>query len=163
MPRPLLIVAIATACGPSTSEIKTAKTTTYNADPAQILKVAVEATEAEHYKIGGVDEQNLSFATVPKFFNHEGGAETPGAEGYVQIRAGSVEVIFVVEIAGTPPMVAVKVTPKTFEAVAGSPKPRELAPDDPYLPPFVTGRADALSLAIYQRAKPYALAPPGGP
>jgi hypothetical protein len=26
-------------------------------------------------------------------------------------------------------------------------------PDDPYLPPFVKGRAEALSMAIYERAK----------
>ena len=51
---------------------------------------------------------------------------------------------------------AIAVTPDTLQLVAGSPQPRHLAPDDPYLPPFVLGRADALALAIYERAKPYA-------
>jgi hypothetical protein len=53
---------------------------------------------------------------------------------------------------------AIEVTPDTLQVVDGSPQPRHLAPDDPYLPPFVLGRADALALAIYERAKPYATA-----
>jgi hypothetical protein len=128
-----------------------------------ILKLAAEAAEAEHYKIGQVDKAELAFATVMKVFNPEGGLEGVGADNYVQVVPGSVEVTFIVKVVPTSDHdVAVKVTPKTFQYVQGSPKARELGPDDPYLPSFVHGRADALSLAIYQRAKPYALASPGG-
>jgi hypothetical protein len=45
------------------------------------------------------------------------------------------------------------VTPQTFQVLSGSPKPRELMPDDPYLPPFVLGRADELSFEIYDHAR----------
>ena len=38
--------------------------------------------------------------------------------------------------------------------LSGSPKPRELKPDDPFLPPFVLGRADELQFEIYERAQP---------
>jgi hypothetical protein len=36
---------------------------------------------------------------------------------------------------------------------------RELAAEDPNLPPFVKGRADALAIAIYERTRGYAIAP----
>jgi hypothetical protein len=164
MHRALLVVAIAAACGPSSSEIKTAKTTTYNAEPIQILKLAAQAAEDEHYKIGDVDEGAVAFATEVKSFSSTGDLESAGAGGVVMLRPGSVQVIFIVKVVATEGhQVAVTVTPKTFQVVAGSPKPRELGPDDPYLPSFVTGRADALALAIYQHAKAYAMAPPGGP
>ncbi|MGE5187148.1 MAG: hypothetical protein ACM31C_34100 [Acidobacteriota bacterium] len=158
MQRVILIVAMVAACGPSASEVKTAKTTTYNADPQVILKAAMQAAEAEHYKLGEIDQENTRFATVPKYFTREGSERTPGAGDYVQLGDRAVSVTFIVTVSGTPPIVAVDVTPKTFQVLAGSPQPRELKPDDPNLPGFVTGRVDELSLAIYQRAKPYALA-----
>ena len=51
--------------------------------------------------------------------------------------------------------VNVTITPKVFEVLDGSPMPRELSPDDPAMPPWVVGRIDALSVAIYERAKQY--------
>jgi len=163
MRRGLLVVAIATACGPSSSEVRTARETLYNADPHVILKLAAEAAEGEKYRIGSVDEHEMTFVTAPKFYSSTGDLESAGADNIVVIRPGSLRVEFIVRVlAADPHHVGVTVTPRTFQAIAGSPKPRELGPDDPYLPSFVTGRADALSLAIYQRAKSYALASPGG-
>lgn len=163
MQRVLLIVAIAAACGPSSAEVKTAKTTTYNASPEVILKAAMEGAGDEHYKVGEIDQENTRFATVPKYFTREGGERTAGAGNWIQLGDRAVSVSFIVTVSGTPPMVAVDVTPKTFQILEGSPQPRELTPDDPNLPGFVTGRVEQLALAIYQRAKPYALAPPGAP
>lgn len=145
------------ACGASSAEIKTAKTSTYIADAHQVLELAAAAAADEHYKIGDESGMALSFATAPKVYSSEGDLESPGAEGFVQMRAGSVMVSFIVQVVQVDPgHVAVSVTPKTFQMISGSPKPRELKPDDPYLPTFVTGRADALALAIYERAKSYA-------
>jgi len=154
-------LAAVAACGPSASELRTAKTAQYDADPHQILQLAMEATK-ETYQVGDVDEQRLEFITAPRFYSPEGDLESPGAGDFVHMRAGSVQVMFIVQVVQTADhRVAVTVVPKTFQHVGGSPKPRELAPDDPYLPPFVLGRADSLAMAIYERAKGYAAAPPG--
>ena len=151
----------AAACGPSASDVRIAKTTQYNADPHQILQLAMEVTK-ETYRIGDVSEERLEFITAPKFYSPEGDLESPGAGGVIHMRNGTVEVMFIVQVVTTADhRVAVSVVPKTFQHVGGSPKPRELAPDDPYLPPFVLGRADSLAMAIYERAKGYAAAPPG--
>lgn len=163
MQRALLVVAMAAACGPSSAEVKTAKTTAYNTDAHQLLKLAIEAAEGEHYKIAEIDQENTRFATAPKYFTREGGERTAGAGNFVQLGDRAVSVTFIVTVSGGSAPVTVEVTPKTFQILEGSPQPRELTPDDPNLPGFVTGRAEQLTLAIYERAKPYALASPGSP
>ena len=97
---------------------------------------------------------------MPQWYTHEGGRQSAGAGDMVQIEGGSVRlsiVVEVVEVNSLPePTYAVKVTPKTFEALSGSPQPRELAPDDPNLPGWITGRVESLQVAIYKRAQQFA-------
>ena len=154
----LLIAFLLAACGPSAAELKTAKTTTYKMDPHDMMSLA-EDVARETYAIGEENGVDTTFMTQPKWYGPEGDLESPGAGGYVQLRDRSVQVAFIVKVeqfgGGD---VAVTVTPRTFQEISGSPKPRELAPDDPNLPPWVHGRADQLALDIYNKAKPYAYA-----
>jgi hypothetical protein len=152
----LVLVMVLAACGPSSAEIKTAKTTTYQMSGHDLLELAEQAAQ-EDYKVGDVDEQALTFITQPRFYGPEGDLESPGAGGFLNLADRSVRVSFIVkvtELAGGD--CAVTVTPQTFQTLSGSPKPRELTPDDPNLPPFVHGRADKLALDIYELAKPHA-------
>lgn len=161
--RTLVLIALLAACGPSSSEIRTAKLAEYNASPVELLHIAADVAREANYKIADISDAKLELITQTKLFTREGGTESAGADNWVQIRPGSVAVQLIVRcVVGDMNHVTVVVTPKTFEWLSGSPAPRPLAPDDPYLPPWVLGRADALTLAIYDRAKPYALAPPGG-
>jgi hypothetical protein len=149
-----MILALA-ACGPTAAEIKTAKTATYSADTSQIFQIALDVTK-ENYPIGGVDQDNYIIATRPRWYSKEGDLESAGAGGWAVTAPGSVLVQLYVKVFPVEGGVSVLVEPKTFEQVPGSPKPRELAPEDPYLPPWILGRADSLQLAIYERAKAYA-------
>ena len=45
--------------------------------------------------------------------------------------------------------------PKTFQHISGSPKPRELAPDDPNLPGWVQGRVETLYVEIHKSLQKY--------
>jgi hypothetical protein len=157
----LIIVAVALAfgCGPSSAQLKTAKTAKYKAEPTEIFRLAVAAT-AETYKVAEADETKLRLQTVPQFYSSEGQRQSAGAEGFTQIGAGSVRLELVVEVVDMGEgKVAVAITPTTFQTIDGSPKPRELKPDDPNLPPWILGRVDTLALAIYERAKTFASAP----
>ena len=152
----LVLVLALVACGPSAGEIKTAKTTTYQMAGTDLLQVAEQAAE-EEYKLGEVNEQQLAFITLPRWYSPEGDLQSPGAGGFVQMDNRSVQVALIVhvtELAGGD--CAVTVTPKTFQYISGSPKPRELASDNPNLPGWVHGRADKLALEIYELAKPHA-------
>ena len=153
----LLALALAlAACGPNAAEMKTAKTTTYKMKADDLLQLAADIAKPQ-YGIATVDMENHTFMTAPHYYGPEGDLESPGAGGFVHMPNHTVEVTFVVQVVefggGD---VGVTVTPKTFQTIEGSPKPRELAPDDPNLPPFVLGRADQLALDIYSEAKPYA-------
>jgi hypothetical protein len=153
----LLALALASAaCGPNAAELKTAKTTTYKMKADDLMQLAEDIAKPQ-YGIAAVDAENHTFMTAPRFYGPEGDLESPGAGGFVQMVPHSVEVSFIVQVTefggGD---VGITVKPKTFQTIAGSPKPRELAPDDPNLPPFVLGRADQLALDIYNEAKPYA-------
>ena len=152
-----LMLAALVACGPTAAEVKTAKTATYEVDSETMLRIAFDVTK-ETYPIEAVDEGNRFVATMPRFYSQEGDLESAGAGGWAQVAPGSVRVQFVVQVTTTDlkGQVAVTVTPKVFQLVQGSPKPRELKSDDPYMPPWVLGRADSLQLAIYERAKAYA-------
>jgi hypothetical protein len=150
---PFLVLAFA-ACGPSTQEVKTAKTAIYSLDGGQLLSIAEQAAGEEHYKIGGTDDGHLTFETEPKWFSSEGDLQTPGAGDYTHIDPKSVKVSFVVAVTQADAgKFVVTVTPHTFQYLNGSPQLRPLEPEDPNLPPWIHGRADALTLAIYDRAK----------
>ena len=151
-------------CGPSSAQIKTAKTAIYTAPPSTILDIAVQVTQ-QTYKIGDVDVEQRTLTTMPQFYNQEGGRQSPGKDGFVTTRGGSVTLTMIVQVLAAGPgddRVIVKVTPKTYQVIEWSPQPRELAPDDPNLPPWVRGRADALALAIYESAKSFAAGGPPG-
>lgn len=151
----LVLVAAVVACGPSNAEIKTAKATQYKAAPQTLFDIAIEVAQRD-YKLGDVDAQNARFATATQVYNAEGGRQSPGAGGFVQMGGGSIILSLFVEILEAERGQVVVVTPKTFQVVSGSPKPRELQPDDPNMPGWVHGRVDSLAMAIYEAAKPHA-------
>ena len=154
----MLVLVLVVACGPSNAEIKTAKSTQYSASPQQLFDLAIQVAQRD-YKIGEVEAEDGRFATAPQFYNAEGGRQSAGAGGYVQMGGGSILLQLFVEVLESERGHVVVVTPKTFQMVSGSPKPRELAPDDPNLPGWVSGRVDALAMAIYEAAKQHAVGP----
>jgi len=148
----LILGLVLAACGPSNAEIKTAKMARYAASPQTLFDIAVNVTQRD-YKIGEVDAEGARFATAEQIYSAEGGRQSPGAGGFVNMGGGSIMLVLIVEVMSSDGGNVVVVTPKTFQMVSGSPKPRELTPDDPSVPGWVHGRVDALSVAIYQAAK----------
>ena len=156
---PFVLLAFA-ACGPSNSELRTAKTAVYNTDGSRLFAIAEQAAGDENYKLGAVDDGHLTFETVPKWYSAEGDLRSAGADNYTTVANHSVKVSFIVALtASGPNQYVVTVTPHTWQYVSGSPQLRPLEPNDPYLPPWVTGRADTLSMSIYDRAKGMVVTP----
>ena len=155
----MLVLAVAlSSCGPSSGQIKSAKTAEYKAQPKQILDIALQVAQWT-YKIGAIDPDGLKFATAPQWYSREGGRISPNNEGggdFVNARGGDVQLTLIVQVHLVPrDGVVVSVTPTTFEVVAGSPQPRALKPDDPNLPPWVLGRVDSLAVEIHKYSKRY--------
>lgn len=156
-----MVLAAAVACGPSSAEIKTAKTTMYSGPAAEMFKLMIDTT-AETYKVadahqvGELDDYEL--LTAPQWYTPEGGRESAGTGDFVNLVDGSIQLSLIVQLSRRDNgKLLVTVTPKTFQDVSGSPKPRELQPDDPNLPGWVQGRADSLQLEIHKRLQKYAV------
>jgi hypothetical protein len=151
-------MALLVACGPSSAEIKTAKMASYSGQPAELFKIVVDTT-AETYKIADaakVDDNKFALITHDQWYSPEGGRESSGAGDYVTIVDRSVRLQLLVEMLDMGSgRYMVTVTPKTFQAISGSPQPRELKPDDPNLPGWVSGRVDSLQLEIHKRLQKY--------
>jgi hypothetical protein len=151
------MLVLVAACGASAAELNTARTATYKMRPIELMELS-EQVASENYKIGEANDAELTFITAPQWYGPEGDRESPGAGGFVNLQDRSVEVALIVQVVRLDSGDSmVTVTPKTFQLIKGYPKPRELTPDDPNLPPWIHGRADALTLAIYDRAKPNAV------
>jgi hypothetical protein len=154
----LCVALLVSACGPSGSQIRTAKSAEYKLSGKQMLDVALQVTQRT-YKIGPLEIDRLTFGTAPQFYTAEGSRISPTREfagDFVNADGGDVRLQLIVKVVDTGPgRVAVTVTPRTFQLISGSPQPRELTPDDPYLPPWVLGRVNTLALAIYEAGKPY--------
>ena len=173
--RSWLVIALA-ACGPSNAEIKTAKEASYNASLPDMIEVAKQAISDE-YKVAGVDqgdcvgdegECTAVVASVRRFYGPEGdlqssiGSSPDGRTEFVHMTNGTVGSAFLVKLHRTAAhAVIVEVVPDTFQYI-NTPQPRPLAPDDPNLPPFIHGRADALAARIYDLGKKYVVAAPPG-
>lgn len=155
----LMVVGLAVAgCGPSNAEIRTARLAVHRVPVDDVLDAAIQAAQAE-YALGGIDAPNRRFATAPQFYSEEGMRLTPGPEGVVQnVRGNSILMHLVVEVKPADGGVVVVVTPRTFQMISWSPKPRELLPNDTSFPGFVKGRVDALTVAIYRRLSPLSAA-----
>ena len=154
------------ACGPSNTQIKTAKATEYKLPATSMLDVALQVAQID-YKISpaGMAPDALKFTTDPQWYTPEGGRISPTEDAngeWVNAGGGSVNVRLVVQVRPiTDDTVAVEVGALTMQLVGApndpSPKPRELALDDPFLPPWIRGRVDALAYAIWEHTKQYAV------
>ena len=150
-----ILLAIA-ACGPSRTQIKTAKLAQYTAPPTTLFEIARDVASRD-YQIGSTDVEGARFATAPQFYNRDGGRESPGAGNFVNMSEGSIMLTLVVEVLNAEGGTSIiAITPRAFQVLTGSPKPRELSATDPNLPGWVHGRVDALAVAIYEAAKQHA-------
>ena len=89
----LLLFVLLAACGPSSSEVRTAKLAQYNASPVELLHIAADVTREANYKIADLSDANLELITQSKLFTREGGTESAGADNWTRIRPGSVSVV----------------------------------------------------------------------
>jgi hypothetical protein len=157
MSRIAVVVAVAlAACGPSTKQVQTAKATHYKTQAGRIYSIALDVAE-KTFKIYDKDDDKEIFVTLPKWYTADGQSETSGSGDTVMVSDGSLEVALMVAVETDVDGIAtVTVTPVVERFRLGQSQHDKLAPDDPSMPGWVGGKADALAVEIYNAAKPYA-------
>lgn len=143
------------ACGPSATQVHTARTARYQVSAPEAFRAGVEALEAGGYRIRVLDDGANQAITVARWYESDGtyADKTLGAEGQVGVGEGDIRLaieLAVVTDGGNG--VVVQLVPRLQEYKAGM-KPMPIPPDSPQVPGWVTGKLDNLYLAIHDRLK----------
>jgi hypothetical protein len=157
----LLAVAGLVACGPSSGELKAAKTAHYKGDKAAMFSIAKQVTESK-YKLQKSDEAALGMQTTGRWYTPEGLAASERQDDIRDVPDKSINIALVVTLVPDGDAFVVNVVPKMMRYHAGSPQPEPLTPDDPSVPGWAQGKVDQLSLAIHDALKSYEVQQLGG-
>ena len=144
----LVMLMVVLGCGPSSKQVKLAKTAQYTASVDTIYDVAL-ATAQENYNVTDADRAKARFITAPQLYSDKGARLVGASED--DRPEGAVRLQLRVEVTRAGDN-QVKVTVKP-RVVASGARARELADAD--LPAWAFERADELQLAIHDRAKGY--------
>ena len=149
-------VAVATVgCGPSSKQVQTAKATHYKTQAGRIYSIALDVAE-KTFKIYEKDDDKEAFLTLPKWYTEDGQSETGGSGDTVKVREGDLEVALLVKVDTDVDGIATVTVAPVVQRYRMGLQPQPLAADDPSMPGWVGGKADALAVEIYNAAKPYA-------
>jgi hypothetical protein len=159
-----LVVALAGCGGASAQQVQTAHRARYKTPPETMYAIALEATR-EGYTITDEEPASGWFQTLGTWYAPNGAIEPNSATGNPLVHDGSILVGLLVQVTASGGLVAVQVTPVAQRYRQGRPENEKVAASDPTLPSWAQGKADALAVKIYNRAKARSvphLAPPGG-
>jgi len=153
-----VLLSIVCACGPSSAQVKTARTSHYEVAASAVFDAAMAAAK-ENGGVAEYDAERGLLRTHGRWYQEDGSTATKSGDEFI-IRNRSVLLSLIVQVKAEDGEAWVEVTPLALQHVSGSPQPRELAPDDPALPGWVQDKVDAIYLAIHARLKAHALPPP---
>ena len=162
-----LMIVMAIGCGPSTKEVQSARDARYRGPAVRIFDIAETVTK-ETYKIAESDPAQLALITLPKWYGPDGQSESAGTGDAVIVQDGSLLVALLVRVEADAEdipdpdreaPVKITVTPVVERLHIGQSTNEKLAPDDPSMPGWVTGKAEALLVSIHARAKEHLIAP----
>ncbi|HEY6032937.1 MAG TPA: hypothetical protein VIV58_01725, partial [Kofleriaceae bacterium] len=146
----LVLVA---ACGPSSSEIKTARATTYNGAPAELFAATKTAVEDMHYQIHSSNDGELTLETLGIWFNPDGQIDTAIDNNIARLQEDSINITYTVKLVQNNGTWRVDVTPLIGRKHGLTSTPDKIEPEDPSLPGWVGGKTDALVIHIHDKLK----------
>jgi hypothetical protein len=147
--RRLLVIGLAlAACGPSSSEIKQAKTARYTCEYDQIFQTAVEVIEQETPPLGATDEGRGIAASEFRWHSESGMRKEKGA---TRVNPGDVGFVVEVAIGKDDAGFHVRTLPRIFSQSPDSPQGREMSREDANWPGWADAKADAVQVQIHEK------------
>jgi hypothetical protein len=157
----LLAVAGLVACGPSSGELKAAKTAHYKGDKIAMFDAAKQVTESK-YHLQKADENALGMQTVGRWYTPEGLAASERGDDMRDVPDKSLNIALVVTLVPDGDAYVVNVKPLMMRYHAGSPQPEPITENDPSVPGWATGKVDSLAMDIHEALKQYEVKQMGG-
>ena len=157
----LLLSLLAFACGPSSNELKSAKTARYKGDKIAMFNATKDAVSAK-YQLQKSDENALGMQTNGRWYTPEGLAAAESGGDMRVVPDNSLNIALVVTLVPDGDAYVVNVKPLYLRYHAGNPKPEALKDDDISIPGWAQGKVDQLALDIHTALKQYEVPSMGG-
>lgn len=157
----LLSLLAFAACGPSSGELKSAKTARYKGDKLALFNTTKDAVAAK-YELQKSDESALGMQTTGRWYTPEGLAASERADDIRDVPDNSLNIALVVTLVPDGDAYVVQVKPLMMRYHAGTPKPEPIQEGDPSVPGWATGKVDQLALSIHDALKQYEVKQLGG-
>jgi hypothetical protein len=150
------VVAIAlAACGPSDSQIKTAKEARYKGDKMALFNAARAAVEAK-YKLEKAEQDGSGFETIGRWYRHEDGMTVSESKDDIRIVPDkALWLAFQVAFVPDGDSFIVKITPKMMRRISGSPKPEAISENDYSVEGWAHNKIDVLQNDIHEALKQF--------
>ena len=159
--RGALLIALVVAlvgCGPSTAQVRAARSARYQAPPDALIEATVAALRAHRYVIAGVDPVAGTVQTEPIWFSAQGTRRSSG-----RVRAIDRDIRFAITARVEPRdggTFAVALAAVAARAQNGMHELVPIDPQDADVPGWFGTRLDDVYVDIHQRLRAQVTAPP---
>jgi hypothetical protein len=147
--RPLALAALAlVACGPSSAEIKQARTATYTCEFEKVFQAAVDVVKEETPPLGIADPQRGLVASDFRWHSASGMKKEAGSAVLDEGDVGFLVEVAIGEVEGG---FRIRSLPRVFSQAPDTPRGREMSREDANWPGWADGKADAVQLEIHEK------------
>jgi hypothetical protein len=148
----LAILALAgTACGAASgSSARVAEVSRYSCNLDEMMAAAEQAVTKEFEKVESSDKAQALVVSQPRWYSKEGTARRLGVSS-TELKEGDIAFAVRVRIIDLKPKYQIQLDAFVQQFVAGSPKPRDLAEDDPQRPAWIKARLDKAAADMHGR------------
>ena len=155
VPGLVLLLAVAGACGPSSAEIKRARTAHYSCSADQVFAAVVKEVQAKQPPVASADQRVGVVSSQLRWHSASGLRKKAGA---AVVGPGDLSFGVIVAIEKRARGLFVNAQPALFTHVVGSPRGERLTPSDADWPEWADVKVSNLLVGIHKRLKGCAVA-----
>jgi hypothetical protein len=146
------------ACGPSSAQIKTARTARYHSTASATFQAAVSALASNDYKVAAADPVSGKARTVDRWYEYDGTYVAKDSQDQIVTKDKMIDLTIQVAVVADGDAFRVEVTPYAMQFRDGYSQLTELKPDDPAMSGWISGKVDNIYISIYDALKKDAVA-----
>jgi hypothetical protein len=153
-----LALVLGAACGSSSSELQSARATTYKGPASTLFAAAKAGLTANHFDIRETDEGNLRLETQPIWYTPDGTADTTTGENISRLQEDSIHLTYQIQFTKADGDTwRLSVVPLIGRKHGLTSLPETVDKDDPSLPGWVAGKTRSVELDLRDHLKEYAV------
>jgi hypothetical protein len=156
----VLATLLLVACGPSSAQIKSARTARYNASASEVFQAAVAGLK-DNQPVDKADPVTSTAYSKGRWYEGDGTYVAKDANDNPVVTTGAVVVAFEVKVVPDGAHFGVEVIPHVQQYRDGYSALFEIQPGSEQMPGFIIGLTDSIYLSIHGRLKGNVVVPSG--